>query len=1109
MNKKLFLKFGALILCMLFALAGFAACQTETEYKITLPIGLTGGVVVCDKEIVTSKDTATIEAQPSDGYSLDWLKINGEAVETTGNKYVLKNVDKDVSVTAAFKLVEYDVTIIASSNGTVTASSTGANEGDIVTLTITPDRGYKLSRVSIGKGSGGSVTFNSAANTFVMPGEAVSVTATFVENRLSAPTVSFDTESMLLTWTEVANATGYKLYLDGGEAISFTTAQTREYDLSSMSGIISVEVVALGNYSASGNYMDSLAGETMADNRQPVEMTGDITTSTNHSTKKLTFTWTAALGAQDYKVRINSVSENAWVEIGNVTSYDYSYPAKAETTSFEIIPIGDEDHRDGTIYSKSFTFASPEPTSFDGTGRFITVAGDAGTTESFTLGGSGLPLPVIDTSSVDLNNSMTMSIIKEKLTGQAEDVVSKEVLHENVAVENKTFDISAGNYYQIKYKFTNNYGFLVEKSQTIFVFNSDMTHINEFYPDVSVNTSAAAFTGDTASVLNMVNASVLSNNLGEGKLVHATQGFAYEPAGLVAAKVNEGIVSFPSYKMPVSGATLTKLGFILYNDSDTDAIVMFATKAGTNWQWIPYATGDQADRAAPVIKAKSFAYYDAGDFYGLGIINPTTGLLNGFAFDVRSRGVDSKLSFYISMPIFNANAEVKLPSPVLTKQADGKTVTWESVAGASAYKLSLDSGVTWTDCPEKTYTYDGTEYITIKVKAVNAKAESDAASYTIDLRQKLATPVNVTVADNNTDGYTFSWDAVTDTSGYEYRFFKNGAWTAWTATNATSNKLLYADLNSASSILKIEVYATAGAGFADSEIAVSNDLTLTLPQFLTFPSDMRITGMDIPAGHFFVYLGDSSKKYNTPLPTYAEGTLTHSALMLGIAATLSGGAGNLWAGNPPVMDGTNGYRLYESFGLEITYKLTSPKGVVLERKQFIAATHLATPVYNAVSLFDEYYPDEFDTAVVSNYLTILSSGDLYDTAKGLLGNNIMRISAEDAGQIGGSLKKNVFVGEQGKSNLTSVMVFLYNNSDVDIDYTFDSGVWGTIKAKSYGYHYRGMQYSPYQLGLIDSKGYLSDFSILVKASDGSTADLDLLVGDILVNGDLVITPPAV
>lgn len=85
------------------------------------------------------------------------------------------NVILDANGTAAPEL--YGITIAPMENGTVTADKTVAEEGDVITLTVTPDGGYHLKDGSL---MANDITVTN--DTFIMPASSVTVTALFEQD---------------------------------------------------------------------------------------------------------------------------------------------------------------------------------------------------------------------------------------------------------------------------------------------------------------------------------------------------------------------------------------------------------------------------------------------------------------------------------------------------------------------------------------------------------------------------------------------------------------------------------------------------------------------------------------------------------------------------------------------------------------------------------------------------------------------------------------------------------------------------------------------------------------------------------------------------------------
>lgn len=95
----------------------------------------------------------------------------------------LKTSDKKVTVTYQGKSADqkitvsektYKITVKDPANGTLSVSKTSAKEGDKITVTAKANKGYKLKNIMVNKKA-------IKGSTFTMPGEDVTVTATFVK----------------------------------------------------------------------------------------------------------------------------------------------------------------------------------------------------------------------------------------------------------------------------------------------------------------------------------------------------------------------------------------------------------------------------------------------------------------------------------------------------------------------------------------------------------------------------------------------------------------------------------------------------------------------------------------------------------------------------------------------------------------------------------------------------------------------------------------------------------------------------------------------------------------------------------------------------------------
>lgn len=82
-----------------------------------------------------------------------------------------------VGMVACDESTTYSVIISESAHGVVTASHTEAAEGTKITLTVTPDSGYRVSYVKV---DGETITVTDGAAEFDMPAHEVTVEAAFV-----------------------------------------------------------------------------------------------------------------------------------------------------------------------------------------------------------------------------------------------------------------------------------------------------------------------------------------------------------------------------------------------------------------------------------------------------------------------------------------------------------------------------------------------------------------------------------------------------------------------------------------------------------------------------------------------------------------------------------------------------------------------------------------------------------------------------------------------------------------------------------------------------------------------------------------------------------------
>ena len=115
----------------------------------------------------------TIEANPSEGYHLSDIKVNGSTLQ--GNTYT---VISTTAIVASFAINQYIVTYSAPQNGTINVmagstnviSGTSVNHGTVITISPIPDDGYRFVAITI---NGNTLTGNTYTVTSAITIEAI------------------------------------------------------------------------------------------------------------------------------------------------------------------------------------------------------------------------------------------------------------------------------------------------------------------------------------------------------------------------------------------------------------------------------------------------------------------------------------------------------------------------------------------------------------------------------------------------------------------------------------------------------------------------------------------------------------------------------------------------------------------------------------------------------------------------------------------------------------------------------------------------------------------------------------------------------------------------
>ncbi|MCD7889806.1 MAG: hypothetical protein LUG23_07845, partial [Oscillospiraceae bacterium] len=139
------------------------------------------GYSFSDLSVVDEEGNA-VSLTLKDSYEGDVTYSDGTGGIMTYNFYEFTMPASDVTITAIFEeALDYNVKISDTENCEVVSNMSTANEGNTVTLTVTPDTGYVVSTVTVEDADGNEITVTEASDgtyTFKMPASDVTVTVT-------------------------------------------------------------------------------------------------------------------------------------------------------------------------------------------------------------------------------------------------------------------------------------------------------------------------------------------------------------------------------------------------------------------------------------------------------------------------------------------------------------------------------------------------------------------------------------------------------------------------------------------------------------------------------------------------------------------------------------------------------------------------------------------------------------------------------------------------------------------------------------------------------------------------------------------------------------------
>ncbi len=163
---------------------------SETLYNVTVASADTEMGTVSPATVQAGETTnPTITATPNAGYDFDgWTVTGGASVADANSATTTVSATAEGTVTANFVAKQtYDITVNSADGGSVASDKNSTYQGDTVTLTVSPDSGYKLTDLTVKDADNQDVETTKVSDTtytFAMPSSAVTVTPTFAEKTM-------------------------------------------------------------------------------------------------------------------------------------------------------------------------------------------------------------------------------------------------------------------------------------------------------------------------------------------------------------------------------------------------------------------------------------------------------------------------------------------------------------------------------------------------------------------------------------------------------------------------------------------------------------------------------------------------------------------------------------------------------------------------------------------------------------------------------------------------------------------------------------------------------------------------------------------------------------
>ena len=254
--------------------------------------------------------------------------------------------NKSDIASTVIEAASFDITVNQTTGGTFTVkvgdadftdASTTAKYGQIITLDNTPANGYTFTSYSVTKTNGTDV-IEVNNNQFTMPGEAVTITATFTEK--TAPTVE-NLAAASLTYTgEAQNLITTPIVIGG--TITYSTTETGEYSATIPTGInagnYNVWYKVVGDETHNDIAATEVEGVKINKATYTIEGTATATAASGTPIKNITIAGLTVKNVFNETVTGSwafSAEETAELSADNTTEYTATFIPSTEDNNYE------------------------------------------------------------------------------------------------------------------------------------------------------------------------------------------------------------------------------------------------------------------------------------------------------------------------------------------------------------------------------------------------------------------------------------------------------------------------------------------------------------------------------------------------------------------------------------------------------------------------------------------------------------------------------------------------------------------------------------------------------------------------------------------------------